>query len=187
MDSAGMLLGNSFPRVCEMQQSLAIESIQMFERYQRWAMERVFDSARSAGDAADGAVIPGSNGGGTIHGLLGHMVDADIHWLNRWLGNERSKLQMPGAWPTTLEVEAAWRADLPRRAAFFAGLDEAALRREFSFYRGNPETHEHEILWQTILHAHNHATHHRAEVCALLTTVGFAPQSVDLLDFLRGN
>lgn len=172
---------------CRVDPSLGVESVALFERYQGWAMERVFAAARAAGDASESAVIPGSNGGGTIHGLLGHVVDADIHWLNRWLGNEHSRLQMPGAWPTIAGVEGAWLADQPRRAAFFAGLDESALRRPFSFYRGNPQTHETEILWQTILHAHNHATHHRAEICALLTTVGHAPQSVDLLDFLRGN
>ncbi|MEO8541061.1 MAG: DinB family protein [bacterium] len=166
---------------------LSIESVQMFEAYQGWAMERVFAATREAGSAISAGIIPGSNGGGTIHGLLGHIVDADIHWLNRWLGNERSKLQMPGAWPTVPEVEAAWRADMPRRANFFRGLTEEQLRTEFGFYRGNPETYEREILWQTILHAHNHATHHRAEVCALLTTVGFAPASVDMLDYLRGN
>lgn len=168
-----------------MTDSLALESVLLFERYQLWAGERVFAAARAAGDAAAGGVIPGSNGGGTVHGLLGHIVDADVHWLNRWLGNERSQLQMPGAWPTIADVETAWRADLPRRERFFAGLDEGALRESYSFYRGNPPVRDTQVLWQTILHAHNHATHHRAEVCALLTTVGYAPESVDMLDYLR--
>lgn len=166
---------------------LGVETLQLFERYQQWAMERIFAATRLAGGATSGAVIPGSNGGGTVHGLLGHIVDADIHWLNRWLGNERSQLQMPGAWPTVAEVEAAWRADLPRRNAFFSALDEDRLRAEYGFYRGNPPTYDRQILWQTILHAQNHATHHRAEISALLTTVNFAPESVDMLDFLRGN
>ncbi len=167
--------------------SLAVESVLLFERYQQWANERVFAAARAAGDSAGAAVIPGSNGGGTVHGLLGHLVDADIHWLNRWLGNERSRLQMPGAWPTIADVEAAWQSDLARREQFFASLDEDALRGSYSFYRGDPPVRDTQVLWQTILHAHNHATHHRAEICALLTTVGSAPQSVDLLDYLRGN
>ncbi|MGB4863307.1 MAG: DinB family protein [Tepidiformaceae bacterium] len=165
--------------------SLAIDSVRFFESFQAWAMERVLDAARRAGTAADAASIPGSNGGGTVQGLLGHMVDADIHWLNRWLGNEHSRLQMPGAWRTVAEVEAAWRADQPRRNAFFADLDEERLRAQFGFYRGDPPAYERYILWQTILHAHNHATHHRAEVSALLTTAGFAPEGVDMFEYLR--
>jgi uncharacterized damage-inducible protein DinB len=165
---------------------VGVDAIQLFESYSEWAMERLFATARDAGSAVDGGVIPGSNGGGTVHGLLGHVVDADIHWLNRWLGNERSRLQMPGAWPTLTGVESAWREDLPRRREFFLGLSEDRLREKFSFYRGAPETHETEVLWETILHAENHATHHRAEVCALLTTVGLAPPSLDLLDYMRG-
>lgn len=164
---------------------LSVEIIHSFETFQRWATERVFAAARVAGTAADAASIPGSNGGGTVHGLLGHMVDADIHWLNRWTGNEHSKMQMPGAWPTTAEVEAAWRADFERRDAFFDALDEERLRAEFGYYRGVESTRYTNIMWQAILHAQNHTTHHRAEVCALLTTAGFAPESTDLLDYLR--
>jgi uncharacterized damage-inducible protein DinB len=163
------------------------DALRFAERYQQWATARVFEAAARAGDAANAAVIPGSNGGGTVHGLLGHIVDADIHWLNRWLGNERSQLQMPGAWPTLAEVEAAWRADAERREQFYAGLTPENVQREYGFYRGNPPTYDRQVLWQTIVHAHNHATHHRAEVCALLTTAGFAPASVDMIDFMRGN
>lgn len=170
-----------------MPETLAVEAVHLFERYHQWAYERLFAAARAAGDAANGAVIPGSNGGGTVHGLLGHVIDADIHWLNRWLGNERSQLQMPGAWSTLADIEGAWRADLPRRERFFGSLDEEVMRSSFSFFRGKPPALDTQVLWQTVLHAHNHATHHRAEVCALLTTAGFAPQSVDMLDYLRGN
>jgi uncharacterized damage-inducible protein DinB len=166
-------------------QPVSVDIMRLFERYQRWAMERVFAAARAAGPSANVAVIPGSNGGGTVHGLLGHMVDADIHWMNRWLGNERSQLQMPGAWSTIPEVEAAWREDFARRDAFFARLDENRLRAEFGYYRGDPSAYYTNIMWEAVLHAQNHATHHRAEVCALLTTAGFAPESVDLLDYLR--
>lgn len=167
--------------------SLGVESVQFFESYQLRAMERVFAAAKVAGSSADSGVIPGSNGGGTIHGLLGHTVDGDIHWLNRWLGNERSTPQMPGAWATISEVEAAWRADFSRRADFFASLDETELQREYGFYRGKPPTYDRRLMWKSILHVHNHATHHRAEVCALLTTVGFPPESVDMIDYLRSN
>ena len=164
---------------------LAVESLRFAETYQRWAMERVFAAALAAKESADTITIAGSNGGGTLVGLLGHTVDADIHWLNRWLGNERSQLQMPGAWNTVAEVEAAWRDDLPRREAFFEALTEPELTREYGFYRGNPPSYDRQVLWQTILHVHNHATHHRAEVCALLSSAGCAPESVDMIDFLR--
>lgn len=170
-----------------MAETLGLEATQLFEQFQQWANGRVFAAARAAGDAANMTAMPGSNGGGTVYGLLGHMVDADVHWLNRWLGNERSTLQMPGAWATIAEVEAAWRADAERRSRFFAALNEETLRSTYSFFRGNPPVRDTQVLWQTILHAHNHATHHRAEVCALLTAAGFAPESVDMLDCLRGN
>jgi uncharacterized damage-inducible protein DinB len=168
-----------------MEGQLSIETFRFFERYQRWAMERVLRTANALGDSGTQAVVVGSNGGGTLPGLLGHIVDADIHWLNRWLGNERSEMQMPGAWTTITEIAAAWREDLPRRDTFFDGLNEPVLLGEFDFYRGNPPARDRRILWQTILHVQNHATHHRAEICALLTSIGAAPESVDMIDYIR--
>lgn len=166
--------------------SLAVESARFFESFQRWAMERVFAAARSAGPATEAGALHGSKGGGTIHGLLGHIVDVDIFWLSRWLGNEHAAFQMPGAWPAISDIEDAWRADLSRRSTFFANLDEAELAREYGFYRGDPPTYDRQLIWKTVLHAHNHATHHRAEVSALLTAAGFPPASIDMLAYLRG-
>jgi uncharacterized damage-inducible protein DinB len=40
-------------------------------------------------------------------------------------------------------------------------------------------------LWQTMLHITNHTTHHRADVSTALSNLGRAPESVDLIDYLR--
>jgi uncharacterized damage-inducible protein DinB len=37
--------------------------------------------------------------------------------------------------------------------------------------------------WQVMLHGANHSTHHRSEVAAMLSELGYEPASTDLLEF----
>ncbi len=165
--------------------SLSVEQIQFTAAFQDWANERVLRTAEEAAPALTGAVIPGSFGDGSVHGILAHVIGAEIHWLNRWLGNPRSALSGANEWPTVRDVAEAWRADAPRRAGFYAALTEEQLTAEVSFYRINPPIPDSLLLWKTILHVFNHSTHHRAEVCDALTALGHAPASVDMVEFIR--
>jgi uncharacterized damage-inducible protein DinB len=38
-----------------------------------------------------------------------------------------------------------------------------------------------------MLHVTNHTTHHRSDVCTALSGLGPAPESVDLIDYLRAS
>jgi uncharacterized damage-inducible protein DinB len=113
--------------------SLSVEQIQFTAAFQDWANERVLRAAEAAAPALAGAVIPGSFGDGSVHGILAHVVGAEIHWLNRWLGNPHSALQGASEWPTVSEVAEAWRGDAARRAGFYGALTEEKLTAEVSF------------------------------------------------------
>ncbi|WP_322797008.1 DinB family protein [Tepidiforma sp.] len=150
-----------------------------------WANERILRAALQAGPGAAAARIPGSYGDGSLHALLAHLVASERHWLARWQGNPEARLDGPATWPTLEAVHAAWEEARPARAAFFAGLDEAALRGICRYRRNNPPIPDERPLWQLILHVFNHSTHHRAEAAAILTTIGHPPESVDMIDYIR--
>jgi len=165
--------------------SLSVEQLQFTAGFHDWANARVLDAAAAAGPAFLVAVIPGSYGQGGAFEVLAHVVGAEIHWLNRWLGNPRSVVPDATAWPTVTHLREAWEGDLPRRRAFFQGLTEEALRADYSYYRNNPPVLDSRPLWPTVLHVFNHSAHHRGEVCAALTALGHAPESVDMIEYIR--
>lgn len=165
--------------------SLAVEQVRLTAQFHDWANARVLDAAAAAGPGFLAAVIPGSYGQGGAFEVLAHVVGAEMHWLNRWLGNPRSVVPAATAWPTVAHLREAWEHDLPRRHAFFEGLTEDALRAGYSYYRNNPPVLDTRPLWPTVLHVFNHSAHHRGEVCAALTALGHAPQSVDMIEYIR--
>ncbi len=83
---------------------------------------------------------------------------------------------------TVRAIRERWTDLINERRANLASMDEAQLAatvhwtnmREQSF--GLPR-------WQVILHCANHSTHHRSEAAAILTELGYEPESTDLLEY----
>jgi uncharacterized damage-inducible protein DinB len=168
-----------------MEPPFSLELIRFTAAFQDWANERILRAAVATGPEAAAARIPGSYGDGSLHALLAHVVASERHWLRRWLGDAEAKLDGPATWPTLEAVREAWEAGRAERARFFAELDEARLRSTVRYRRNQPPVPDARPLWQLILHAFNHSTHHRAEAAAILTTIGRPPESVDLIDYIR--
>lgn len=168
-----------------MEPPFSLELIRFTAAFHDWANDRILRAALAAGPEAAAARIPGSYGDGSLHALLAHLVASEQHWLRRWLGDAEAKLDGPATWPTLEAVQAAWEAGREERARFFAGLDEARLRASCRYRRNVPPVPDERPLWQLILHSFNHSTHHRAEAAAILTSAGYPPESVDLIDYIR--
>jgi uncharacterized damage-inducible protein DinB len=168
-----------------MEPPFSLELIRFTAAFHDWANERILRAAVEAGPGAAMARLPGSYGGGSLHALLAHLVASERNWLARWQGDAEARVDGPKAWPTVAAVRAAWEEARAGRARFFAELDEARLRAACRYRRNSPPVLEERPLWQLVLHVFNHSTHHRAEAAAILTTVGHAPESVDLIDYIR--
>jgi uncharacterized damage-inducible protein DinB len=71
------------------------------------------------------------------------------------------------------------------RAQFLDALEPGDLTQPVTYRSVTRDAIERFPLWQTLLHAANHTTHHRSEACIALTALGHPPASVDLIDYMR--
>jgi uncharacterized damage-inducible protein DinB len=161
------------------------DHFRMFAAYNAWANRLLYAEAAKLDDAAfrqdTGAFF------GSLHGTLNHLLATDRIWLRRMTGT--------GDAPTTLDVilfedlaglQAARRAEDDRILSFVEGLDDEALKEDFTYTPvTNPVKMTH-ALAPALSHLFNHQTHHRGQCHAILTMLGGPSLPLDLLFFLRG-
>ena len=148
-------------------------------RYHAWATERLLTSIATIPDK-----FYGQSCGlffGSIHGTLNHLLltDSEI-WHPRFSQNRVASL------PLDAELESD-RADLASRliaatarwSQYVASLDEPALAGELHF---TMTTGQARVLPMSgaLLHVFNHATHHRGQITAAISMLGFQYQPLDL-------
>jgi uncharacterized damage-inducible protein DinB len=119
----------------------------------------------------------------SVLGTLAHIFAGDRIWLARLSGapipgfirdEDRDLAVLQTEWPAVLEGWKAWAAGLTdeRATAPFAYVDQ----------RGRHWT---QPVWQLVLHAVNHGTHHRGQVSGFLRSLGRTPPAIDLHHYYR--
>ena len=153
-------------------------------RYNAWANYRVYEAAAALPDdlyrADRGAFFK------SIHGTLNHLLVTDRLWLQRFAGKPAAPIALDTILYDDLpSLRSARDAEDTRIISFVDGLDAAALSGRFSYTRAStPERYEQD-LEPALDHFFNHQTHHRGQVHALVTGLGIAAPSLDLLMFQR--
>lgn len=121
----------------------------------------------------------------SVHGLVAHMLGAEIIWIARWQGT--SLAAMPGAadFPTLADIRARWMTVEAEVRAFLAACDDTRLAQPFNYFdtKGRPYTI---ALGPVMLHVANHGTHHRGELVAMLALMNVPHPEDDLLRYLFG-
>ncbi len=148
--------------------------------YTDWANRRLLDAASLLSEEQfTRDIIPGF---GSIHRTLVHMVGAEALWFARWQGASPRKMLSPDDLPTAEAVREQWASLMARRQENLAGMDEAdfAAVVQWTNMRGQSFALP---RWQVMLHCANHATHHRSEIAAILSELGYEPPNTDLLKF----
>lgn len=120
----------------------------------------------------------------SIWATLVHVYQADCVWLSRFRGEPAVGLSSFEAGGTLEELRARWQQTLQEMVTFSESrLDEQwAEPLRYANSTGNVFT---QPLWQTMLHAVNHATLHRGQVLAAFRQIGRVPVSVDLIHYYR--
>ena len=165
----------------------ALNLIRSMWSFQDWTRPRLL-AACGAADSDDlrrSGVIPGGLGDGSIHDMVSHLAGCEWLWLRRWLGDGRARLRTGADYADLQAIENEWNETGTSRAKYLASLRAGDLGEQIEYLRFSRGTDERLPLWQTMLHASNHATHHRADVCTALTRLGHPPQTVDLIDYWR--
>lgn len=153
--------------------------LSLFE-YGAWVNARLLATADALTDDQLGQTMIA--GAGSIHHTLVHMLAAEVVWFARWQGHSPPALLAPHELPTLAAVRERWAALDAERHASLAALDDAALTETVRYTNTRGQAFA-LPRWQIILHCANHSTHHRAELAAMLTTLGHPPEPTDLLAF----
>lgn len=152
--------------------------------YNAWANARLYDAAAALSDAdyrADrGAVFK------SVHGTLNHLLVTDRIWMMRLTGEGEAPSRLDAILFDDLpSLRQARDAEDARLMRYVDGLDEASLRRCFSYRAISVPRHYEMELGPALDHLFNHQTHHRGQVHALLTGLTGDAPSLDLLLFQR--
>ena len=112
---------------------------------------------------------------GSIRGLLVHVLECEAWFLAICQGRTLEELDLP----TLADIRRYW-GDLEReQQTFIAPLTESDLARDFSIQlRDRPF---HFPMWQLLVQAFVHSTHHRGELAILLGQMGHPLPTLDII------
>ncbi|MCF4164744.1 DinB family protein [Zavarzinia compransoris] len=152
--------------------------------YNRWANRRLY--AAVADLAPDEFTRDLGAFFGSVRGTLNHLIVADSIWMERFTGERFIEVKGLDFIPfEALDDLASARADMDAWIIdFVAGLDDAALEREFTYSTmtaGRFTNRQADMLQ----HLFNHQTHHRGQTHGLLSLLKRDPPPLDLLYYIR--
>jgi uncharacterized damage-inducible protein DinB len=153
--------------------------IAQMARYHGWATQRLLSSIEPLPEQ----VYRQTCGlfFGSIHGTLNHLLltDSDI-WYPRFAGLPSASLPLDAELESDRAVLAARLiAATAQWSGYVEGLSEAALAVDLQY---TMTTGQRRALPMpaALLHVFNHATHHRGQVTAAISMLGFEYQPLDL-------
>jgi uncharacterized damage-inducible protein DinB len=166
--------------------SMLTETLRTFYGYNRWATERVLDTAIQL--TPEQLDVPAGGEQRSVRETLLHLMTTQKGWLSWWDGSlpaeEAYRLRLdPARYPDVAALRELWDALEQQTQAFLDRLDDDLLQRVYSSQM--PDGSEWQmVLWKMMLHLANHGTQHRSEVAALLTGFGYSPGDLDMIFYL---
>lgn len=156
----------------------------MMAAYNRWANERVYEAAEALSDDELGRNVGAFFG--SMLGTLNHILVADRIWMKRFTGEGDAPAKLDTVLHDRLaDLKAAREAEDARIEHYVGGLDEAAFDRTFSYRTIVQPAAVTQRLSPALAHFFNHQTHHRGQAHMILSVLGKAPPSLDLVYFHR--
>jgi uncharacterized damage-inducible protein DinB len=142
-----------------------------------WATDRVIDAAARLADAQ--LDVPLGNPDWTVRSGLAHVLDASAHWCGQLTARPATRIRAADL-PDAAAMRSASRAVSASLRAYVGGLSERDLEAPHALWRGPGTRSAGDIVSHVVMHA----SHHRGEIAALLTTLGASPGDLDFLDYL---
>lgn len=160
------------------------EQIISLYEYGVWVNQRLLKAAgHLSPEQFTQTVLPGF---GSVHRTLAHLLGAEVLWFARWQGLSPKTMLSPDELPTVQAIDERWAELIEKRRIHLVNLAETELTAiaQWTNMRGQPYALP---RWQVMLHCANHSTHHRSEVAVMLTELGHAPESTDLVEYYLGH
>jgi uncharacterized damage-inducible protein DinB len=124
------------------------------------------------------------NSFGSVRDTLGHILGAQIVWIERLTGSTPVGLPSPDSFPDLASVRAKWAETEPRLHAYVNSLTQADIDRVLE-YRNLKGVTFHDQIGQILQHLANHGSYHRGQVTTLLRQLGAKPVNTDMIGFYR--
>jgi len=155
------------------------EQLAQMARYHAWATERLLMSVAAIPEAS--YIKPCGLFFGSIHGTLNHLLltDSEI-WYPRFLQTPKTGLPLDAELESDRAVLASRLiAATARWSGYVESLEEPALADDLRY---TMTTGQARVLPMSsaLLHVFNHATHHRGQITAAISMLGFEYQPLDL-------
>jgi uncharacterized damage-inducible protein DinB len=151
-------------------------------RYHVWAQARLLKALEPMSDVdyhADQGLFFRS-----VHRTLNHLLLVDLLWHGRIVGRP---FAMSGLDQELVKERGRLAEEMLRQAGVLrdtaAGLDETRLQALNAYLDSEGKRREYPLTLQ-LGHAFNHATHHRGQVTAVITRLGFEAPVLDLPYFV---
>ena len=161
---------------------MSLELIRGLYEYHRWANRQLFDVALARGDDAAERAMGPEWSFPSVRTMFAHIYGADALWLARWKGTSLGAI--PGAdIPSMRALRDRWDTLEVEQRVFVDALTEGDLVRviDYKNTQGQPLRAP---LGALLQHVPNHATHHRSEICTMLTLQGGSPPDTGMNTFI---
>ena len=161
---------------------MGLELIRGLYDYHRWANRQLFDVALGRGEAVVERDMGKQWSFPSVRTMFVHIYGADALWLARWKG--MSPTAVPGADIASMRaLRERWDALEHEQRDFVDALSDRDLTRvvDYKNTQGQPLR---AALGPLLQHVPNHATHHRSEICTMLTQAGESPPDTGINTFL---
>jgi uncharacterized damage-inducible protein DinB len=160
------------------------QALSLMARYHLWATSRLL--MPHVADLEDRAYRqPVGLFFGSVHGTLNHLWLAERAWWGRFVGQPEAFARLDEELEADREALATgWLASAARWQEFIDQAPAEAWSGELHYRRINGQTMS--LPWAaTLQHVFNHATHHRGQITAALTTLGRTSPELDLVYMLQ--
>lgn len=155
----------------------------MFAAYNQWANNRLYDAADKLTDEEFGRDTGAFFG--SMMGTLNHLLVTDRIWMKRFTGQGDAPASLDFIIQRALPaLRMAREAEDRRIVEWVEGLSDKDIAGRFSYVTTDMRTIS-QRLAPALDHLFNHQTHHRGQAHMILTTLGYASVTMDLMYFQR--
>jgi uncharacterized damage-inducible protein DinB len=113
---------------------------------------------------------------GSIHNQTVHMMSIDERWFSGLRGEELPDFLQPTDYADRVAVRSYWDSVEGKMRDYLDALKDDQLLSPM----------DNLVVWQVLIHVANHATDHRAQVLAMLNTLGVKTFPQDFIFHLWG-
>jgi len=153
---------------------------QQLYNYSYWANQRYFAVAEGLTDEQLHRMQ--GHSWGDVHALLLHMLSSEWVWLQRWNGASPKGHLEKDDFPTLASVKERWAKQEAEMRAFLEAQTDESLQVVSAYTSFIGETFR-VPLWQMLMHAANHETHHRGELAAMFALMDVSHPEEEVIQY----